>query len=134
MDNVDVPSHDTHLKMLDCLIATVIQEKKPSCVTVHDPNKAMPEQHMVTFTHSPVSGKNLPKVQMEVQFITTCSPRSKGNGVDVKYPYIQPRYKIHIQASILPITRCYKTSPNDYHKLRKVLITMRKDQQTLLSL
>ena len=31
----------------------------------------------------------------------------------VEYPYIKPGYKIHIQAPILPITRYYKTSPND---------------------
>jgi hypothetical protein len=62
MDNVDVPSHDAHLKALDCLIATIIRMKKPSCVTVYDPNKAMPGQHVATFTHGPVSGKDLPKV------------------------------------------------------------------------
>ncbi len=31
----------------------------------------------------------------------------------VKYPYIQPGHKIHIQAPILLITKYYETSPND---------------------
>jgi hypothetical protein len=31
----------------------------------------------------------------------------------VKYPYIQPGHKIHIQAPILPVARYYETSPND---------------------
>jgi hypothetical protein len=42
----------------------------------------MPEQHMATFTHSPVSGKAFAKVQMEMWFITTCLPRSKGNKME----------------------------------------------------
>ncbi len=33
--------------------------------------------------------------------------------LDVEYPYIQPGYKIQIQAPILPITRYFETSPND---------------------
>jgi hypothetical protein len=64
MEDVNIPSHNTHLKMLDCLIATVVQEKKSSSITVRDPNKAMPKQHMATFTHSPVSSKDFTKEQM----------------------------------------------------------------------
>ncbi len=82
MDNVKVPSHDTYLKMLDCLIAAIVGEKKPSWVTVRDPNKAMPKQHMVTITRSPVSGKDLTMIQMDVCFATTCAPRSKGNRLE----------------------------------------------------
>jgi hypothetical protein len=62
MDDVNVPLHHTHLEMLDCLIAAVVQEKKSSSVIVRDPYKAMPKQHMATFTHSPVSGKDFTKV------------------------------------------------------------------------
>jgi hypothetical protein len=66
MDDVNVPSHNMHLEMLDCLIAAIVQEKKLSSITVHDPNEVMPKQHMATFTHSPVSGKDFTKIQMEV--------------------------------------------------------------------
>jgi hypothetical protein len=41
----------------------------------------MPEQHMLTFAHGPVSGKDFTKVQMEVWFTTTCSPKTKGNRI-----------------------------------------------------
>jgi hypothetical protein len=82
MDNVDIPTHDVHLKGLDCLIATIIRKKESSCITVCDLNEAMPEQHMAAFTHGTVPGKDLPKVEMKLWFITACSMWSKNNGVE----------------------------------------------------
>jgi hypothetical protein len=82
MDDVDIPSHNTHLEMLDCLIATVVRKKKLSNVTVRDLNKVSTKQHMATFTHGPVYGKDFTKVQVERWFITMCLPRSKGDGME----------------------------------------------------
>jgi hypothetical protein len=72
MHNINVLTHNTHLKPLDRLIATIIGKKESRCIAAHDPNEETSEQHMAAFTHGPVAGKDLPKVGMKVGPIATC--------------------------------------------------------------
>jgi hypothetical protein len=75
MDNVDVPSHDAHLKALDYLIAAVIRKKKPSCVTVVTQTKQCLNS---TWQHLPMA-QSPAKISPASGAVTVEGEAAKGN-------------------------------------------------------
>jgi hypothetical protein len=55
MDNVDIPTHQTHLQMKDGPIGTEVGKDELNCITVHCPHKALTKKHVAALIHCPIT-------------------------------------------------------------------------------
>ena len=62
MDDIDVPTHETHLKAKDSLVGTVVRQNEFDRVAVGYPNKSAAIAHVPDLVHRPVAGKSFAKV------------------------------------------------------------------------
>ena len=71
MDDINVPTHETHLQAKDGLVGAVIRQDKLDCVAICYPDKALAVTHVPNLIHCPIPSKAFAKVRVEEPFIAT---------------------------------------------------------------
>jgi hypothetical protein len=82
MDNINVPSHESHLGSRNGRDIAVVGQDEMDCIAICNPHKALPKQHVTVFVNSPVTGKPLSQVGMQAYFVSTTSLATKSNGAN----------------------------------------------------
>ncbi len=104
--------HAMHMRWMSCWTATGF----PWGRTLNISHRALPPTRMQSWHKRENRSKEMQISCITINAFVLFCPFAQAISTQqtpVKYPYIQPGYKIQIQAPILPITRYYETSPND---------------------
>ena len=64
VDDIDIPAHQAHLQTKNCRIAAVVRKDELDCITVRNPNKALPEDIMPDLVNPIIACKALAKMRV----------------------------------------------------------------------
>jgi hypothetical protein len=82
MDNVDIPTHETHLQAKDSLIGTVVRQYEFYRIAVSYPDESAAVAHVSNLIHRPVPSEAFAKVRVKEPLIATTPARTKCHGVE----------------------------------------------------
>ncbi len=69
MEDINVPTHETHLQAKDGLVGAVIRQNKFDRIAICYPDKAFAVTHVPDLIHCPIPSEAFAKVGMEESFI-----------------------------------------------------------------
>jgi hypothetical protein len=82
MDNINILAHESHLESQNGWVIAIVGQDEMDCITICNPHKALPKQHVTVFVNSLVAGKPLPQVGMQVDFVPATLSATKSNGAN----------------------------------------------------
>jgi hypothetical protein len=107
MDDVDIPTHQTHLQAENGWVGTVVGKDEFNCITVSSPHKVLAKEHMAALVHCPITGESFTKMRVEHNFIPTTAPGTKSNWMMNSHRIFS--HKTEVQTRVVRI-HCYGQS------------------------
>jgi hypothetical protein len=74
MDDVNIPTHQTHLQAENGWVGTVVGKNEFNCITVSSPHEALAKEHMAALVQCPITGEFFTKMRVEPNFIPAAAP------------------------------------------------------------
>jgi hypothetical protein len=79
IDDVDIPTHKTHLQAQNGWVGTIIGKDEFNRITVSISHKALAKEHMAALVHCPITGEPFTKMRVEPNFISASAPGTECN-------------------------------------------------------
>jgi hypothetical protein len=77
MDNIGIPTHQTHLQVEDGWVGTIIGKDEFNCITVSRPHKTLAKEHVVALVHGLIPRETFTEMRVEPNFISAAAPGTK---------------------------------------------------------